>query len=710
MKRRLSIKLATPHPSHQPIRRPRLVELLAGARQARLVLLSAPPGFGKTTALIDWLEASDLATSWISLDEADNDPVRFLRYLWAAATKLSSEDDVGPIEEGAPSVDARAAIAELATMVAARPDPAVLVLDDYHVITAPAVHEAIGLLVEALPPQAHLAIATRADPPLPLARLRARGELLELRANELRFTQEEAQTFFAERMGLTLSDADVATLVSRTEGWPAVLQLAGLSLAGRTDIAKRVRDFNATHRFVLDYITDEVLGVLDANVRDFLVATSVLDRLTGPLCDELTGGSDGQAMLERLERANLLLVPLDERRRWYRYHHLFADLLRTRLGTSDRAQPAALHRRAADWYERQGFVGEAIEHALRAGDEERARRLIAQASADLVHAAEYETLRGWLDRLPEALVCSDALLSSRYAWTLVLAGRTDGVEGRLADAEAAMPTAIAAGEPAERIPAHVALIRSIAARIGGDLPAAIAHAERALALVPAAPSPANDALVADARAILGHALLEAGDLGRAVDAYRAARPVEERARNWIAVADITRNHARLEARRGRVHAALEECDTVLATLARVGAVDLPAVAPVHLARAEVLARLGDHGAVAAAERAMELARRGGDAVTLREARSVRDRAAAHRAIGDATPKRLVEPLTERELEVLQLVGAGRSNRQIAAELYVTVGTVKTHVHAITGKLGAANRVEAVALARGLDLLQPATPK
>ncbi len=704
MDRLLPVKLSTPRPSREPVSRPRLVELLSGARWARLVLLSAPPGFGKTTSLFDWLATADVRSSWISLDEADNDPVRFLRYLWAAATKLRSKDEVGPIEEGAPAVDARAVVAELATMVAARPDRAVLVLDDYHVITAPAVHEAVGLLVELLPPQVQLAIATRADPPLPLARLRARGELLELRANELRFTQEEARTFFAGRMGLTLSDADVATLVSRTEGWPAVLQLAGLSLAGQTDIAERVRDFNATHRFVLDYITDEVLDVLDPDIRDFLVATSVLDRLTGPLCDELTGGSDGQAMLERLERANLLLVALDERRRWYRYHHLFADLLRTRLAMAGGAQPEALHRRAADWYERQGFAGEAIEHALRSGDEERARTLIARASGDLVHAAEYETLRGWLDRLPEALVRSDALLSSRYAWTLVLAGRTEGVEGRLADAEAAMPTAIAAREPAERVPAHVALIRSIAARIDGDLPGAIAHAEQALALVPVAPSPMNDALVADARAILGHAFVEAGDFDRAIDAYRAARPVEERARNWIAVADITRNHARLEARRGRVHAALEECDAVLATLARAGAVDLPAVAPVHLARAEALARLGDHGAVAAAERAMELARRGGDAVTLREARSVHDRAAAHRAIGDPTRKRLVEPLTERELEVLQLVGAGRSNRQIAAELYVTVGTVKTHVHAISGKLGAANRVEAVALAREHGLL------
>ena len=301
-------------------------------------------------------------------------------------------------------------------------------------------------------------------------------------------------------------------------------------------------------------------------------------------------------------------------------------------------QPAALNRQAADWYEQHGSIGEAIEHALRSGDHDRAARLIARASGDLVHSAEYETLRGWLDRLPDPLVRSDPLLSSRYAWTLVLAGRTDGLEARLADVKAAMPTDIEPGDLAERVPAHVALIRSIAARMDGDLPAANAYAEEALVLAPAAPSPMNDALVADARAILGHALLETGDLDGAVAAYRAARPVEERARNWVAVAEITRNLARLEARRGRVRAALEECDGVLATLASVGGDDLPAMAPVHLARAEALMRLGDQAAVAAAERAAELARRGGDAVTLREARLIRNRAAAHGARDNAGPR------------------------------------------------------------------------
>jgi LuxR family transcriptional regulator, maltose regulon positive regulatory protein len=575
-----------------------------------------------------------------------------------------------------------------------------LVLDDYHLINAPEIQRAVTLLLERLSPNAHLVVATRADPSLPLARLRARGELVELRADALRFTVDEARTFFSDRMGLTLSEDDLATLVARTEGWPAVLQLAGVSLAGRTDISRHVQDFAASHRYVLDYITDEVLARLDAADRDFLMQTSVLDRLTGSLCDALTDRTDGQRTLGRLEQANVLLVQLDDERRWYRYHHLFADLLRARLAYADPARPATLHLRAAEWYERNGRVPEAIEQALRSGEAERACGLIASASGELVYTGQFATLLGWLDRLPEAAVRSSLLFSTFYALALVLSGRSEGVERRVVDAEAALPAAAANGEPGAAImPAYFALIRSIAARLEHDLPAAVGHAERALTLA----LPGVDVLVADARTTLGHALLEAGQLDRALEAYRAALPAEQAVGNLMAVADIIRNLARLEARRGHVRAALEACDATLANFGGADGTEIPAAAGIHLARAEILERSGDLGAVATAERAIELARRGGDVVTLREARALRDRAAAQPA-RPRTATDLVEPLTERELVVLRLVAAGRSNRQIAAELYVTVGTVKTHVHAVSGKLGAANRVEAVARARERGLL------
>ena len=507
-------------------------------------------------------------------------------------------------------------------------------------------------------------------------------------------------------MGLSLADADVEMLVAKTEGWPAVLQLVGLSLAGRADASSYVRDFAATHRFVLDFIAEEVLGRLEPDVREFLLRTSVLDRLTGPLCDALTGRADGQAELERLERSNLLIVPLDDERRWYRYHRLFADLLRARLAGERPAELDELHGRAADWYEREGFAGEAIEHALRSrGAPHRARDLIKKAAPDLIHHAEFATLRGWLDELPGEVVRSDLLLSTFYAYALALAGERDGVDRRLADAEAALPAAAAAHDPvAATVPVHIAMIRSIVARLEHDRTAAVGHAEQALARVPDGLSRERAALlVGDAQAILGHALLDAGELDRAIDAYRQARPLLHVAGNRLGEADITRNLARLEMRRGRLRAALAACDEEIAEAAGGSQIDPPWMAPVHLARAEVLERMGEADAAEAAERALELARRSGDVVTLGEARTLLERVRTRpsRSSGHAG---LVEPLTERELEVLRLLAAGRSNRQIASELYLALGTVKTHVHAIAGKLGAASRVESAAKARELGLL------
>ena len=638
MDRLLQVKLTVPRPSQRLISRPRLIALLDGTLGARLLLLSAPPGFGKTTALVDWLAASGTRCAWLSLDEADNDPIRFLRYLWAAVANVAADGASSLVGDGR-SADVPDAIGEIATILAERPEPSLLVLDDYHLIEAAEVQRAVSILLDRLPAQAHLVIATRVDPALPLARLRARGELLEVRAETLRFTTEEARSFFAERMGLALSDSDVETLVARTEGWPAVLQLAGLSLVGRTDVSSSVRDFAATHRFVLDFITEEVLGRLDPDVSEFLLRTSVLDRLTGALCDSLTGKTDGQAMLERLERFNLLIVPLDDERRWYRYHRLFADLLRARLGVEHPDEPAGLHLRAADWYEREGIAGEAIDHALRSGDPRRARDLIAKASGQSIHRAEFMTARGWIDALPTDVVRSDPLLSTFYAYALALSGQADGVDRRLADAEAALPAAAAAGDPAAAtVPVHIFMIRSIVARLEHDRPAAVAHAEQAVMLLPHGLSPEREALlVGDAQAILGHALLDAGELDRAIDAYREARPLLQLAGNRLGVADITRNLARLEVRRGRLRAALAVCDEALADAAGEATIDLPYLAPVHLARAEVLERMGEADVSAAAERAMELARRSGDVVTLREARTLLERASTRRPTRPSGP-------------------------------------------------------------------------
>jgi LuxR family maltose regulon positive regulatory protein len=696
----LPTKLAMPRPSHGWVHRARLADLLTDGSGARLVLVSAPPGFGKTTALVDWLRTSKVRCSWLALDAADNDPGRFLRYLWSAASALAGSPAADPMGAGH-TADADDVVDEICRLLVEQTSRAVLVLDDYHHISARPIRHAVGLLLDRLPQGVQLVISTRHDPALPLARLRAQGELLEIRAADLRFARDEALAFLTTRLGVALGDDDLEMLMARTEGWPAVLQLAGLSLVGRSDVTRRVRAFAASHRYVLDYVTDEVLAGLDDTDRSFLVTTSVLDRLTGSLCDALTGRTDGQATLERLEQANVLLVPLDEQRRWYRYHHLFSDLLRARLAADHPDRGAALHLRASDWYAEHGFVAGAMEHALRSGDTDRASASIAAMGGALIHAGELEALIGLMDRLPDAVVRSHFRLSTFYALSLVLEGRVDGVEERLADAEAALPEAIAAGRPGAPVQAsYHALIRSIAARLRQDPDVAVRQCERALALAPPGAAP----LLADIRGTLGLALLDAGDVDRAVDELRAARPGLRATGNWIALADASRDLARSEARRGHLRAALGACDEVLPDFVAEDGNEMPAAARIHLARAEILARTGDASAETAAERAIELARQGGDVTSLREARAVRERVAAMPARSAATPGSLVEPLTPRELEVLRLVATGRSNRQIAAELFVTLATVKSHVHSASGKLGAANRVEAVAAARELLLL------
>jgi LuxR family maltose regulon positive regulatory protein len=704
MDRLLQVKLAIPN-SRRVTSRPRVVARLDEILDARLTLLSAPPGFGKSTALVDWLSRRDAKAGWLTLDPADNDYSRFLRYLWAAAMGLSG-DGAKPLDAG-PSNAAVEVVDEICAFLAERRNPCVLVLDDYHVIDSARVQEAVSQLVEHLPEQAHLVIATRSDPALGLARLRAHGQLLEIRSDILRFAKEEARAFFAERMGLTLSEPDLDALLDKSEGWPAVLQLAGVSLAGGADASAFVRDFAASHRHVLDFISEEVLTRLDSGERDFLLRTSVLDRLSGALCDAVTGGSDGQEMLERLERRNVLIVGLDQERRWYRYHRLFADLLRSQLTAQDPPALPALHQRASRWYEDQGEIDEAVEYAFRALDYDRAAGLITRSSGRLINTGQFNLLRAWVRRLPPAVVEGRVFLSAMTAWAAVLSGAPDEAEASLASVDASLRDALAENDPLVlTVPAHVAMIRSVLARQRNDFEGAIAQAEGAVALVPQDLPRERAALVAgDAQAILGHARLAAGDLDRAIDAYRAATPLLELGGNPFGLAEMTRNLARLELRRGRAPAALEACDDVLARTPSDA--DGPAMAPVHLARAEILGQLVAPGAQEAADRALALARRGGDPATARDARALLERLAlrpAETPVPAWAGRRLIEPLSERELEVLRLVAAGRSNGQIAEELYLALGTVKAHIHAISGKLGASNRVEAVAIARELGLL------
>ena len=718
MDRLLPVKLATPRAARQPIRRPRIVEILSGATRARLVLLSAPPGFGKTTALVDWLAASRTKSAWISLDETDNDPVRFLRYLWASVAKLAA-GAANPLEGGAASGEALEpgdpfeVVGELAARLADCPDPSVLVLDDYHLVTSATVQRAVGLLVERLPAHVHLVIATRADPALPLARLRARGELLEVRAGDLRFTTDEAGAFFTNRIGLALGESDLETLVARTEGWPAVLQLAGLSLTGRLDIPGHVRDFAATHRHVLDYVVEEVLAGLPPETQAFLLRTSILDRLCGSLCEAVTGEPQGQARLEDLERANLMVVPLDDERRWYRYHALFAEILRARLGALHPGAVADLHARASAWHEAQGDDDEAISHALRSGDVERVSRIVAEASGRHVNAGELGTVRRWLEALPPDVIRDHAQLSASYAWCLVLGGQTDGVAERLADAERALADGRDGGpEMRPGIPTQLAMLRSLLAGLEGDSATAIAQARRAGELVPAGvPAQAAANLRGTATVLLALAHVRAGELEAAARAYEEGLPDLRAGGNVMGLGRGIADLAGIAITRGDPAGALRLCESELAR--RDAGISAAETASVWAALARARAELGQAQlADEAARRALELATRTGDVPSARSAHATLARvaprlgggAAASRPGGQGVIGGPVESLTDREIEVLRLVSLGRSNSQVASELFVTVGTVKSHLHTISGKLGAANRVEAVARGRELGLL------
>ena len=415
--------------------RPRLSAHLDRALDdaTRLTVLSAPPGYGKSVAVAGWLASRDVGNAWLSLDSADNDPVRFLRYLVAALEPLRPSIaglaptllEVGPGPEGA---------AILVDAIAATDDPFVLVLDDYHVITAGPVHSLMRTLIEQGPPFAHLVVITREDPPFALPRLRAHRRLVEVRADELRYTTNEAAAYLGAISGLELDDEHLGRLVERTEGWIAGLQLAAISLRDQPTASALIDAFAGTHRFVLDYLAAEVLGRLDPELRSFLVRSSVADRFTSDLCRTLTGREDSAALLERAERMNLFLVPLDLERRWYRFHHLFADYLRTLL---DPAELVALRERAADYLEGADLIDEAIGQAIAAGSTERAIRLLERQARRTYEAGELTTMLGWLDALPRDRVAASSELVYLRAVASFFVGRVEDAARTCDEGEAA---------------------------------------------------------------------------------------------------------------------------------------------------------------------------------------------------------------------------------------------------------------------------------
>lgn len=432
----LATKLHAPTRRDAGVRRDRLTARLAG--RERLVLVAAPAGFGKTSLLTEWLADDARPVAWLSLDERDDDPAQFWRYLLAAVdTARPGLADAASAMLASGSAPTQAVLASLLNDLHLDGEPLVIVLDDLHTIGNPAIHEGLAFLVEHLPANAQLVIATRIDPSLPLARLRARGDIAEVRAADLRFTPDEATQYLNGTMGLTVDADDIARLEDRTEGWIAALQLAALSLQGRADPSDFISGFAGDDRYVVDYLVEEVLQRQPDALRTFLLHTSILGRLTGSLADAVTGTGDAAAMLDTLDRTNLFLIPLDDTRHWYRYHHLFADMLRARLMHEQPHLVAELHARASRWFEEHGLTADAIAHAIDAGEFARAARLITAAAPAMLQQRQEVTVAGWYALLPPELIRDDPALGIGYAGALLSSGRTDGVEQLLRDAEAA---------------------------------------------------------------------------------------------------------------------------------------------------------------------------------------------------------------------------------------------------------------------------------
>lgn len=406
----LGTKLYIPPTPSRFVLRPRLIKQLEEGMHTRLSLICAPAGFGKTSLLSECCaHLSEYATcsiAWVSLDSDDNDPVRFWRYILVALHQVQAgpEDIMRSLLESVEPPALDYIITTLINAIFVFPRKVVLVLDDYHTITTPSIHQGLMFLLDHLPPQLHIILASRTDPPLLLARLRSRGQLSELRTDDLRFTLAELVTFLETATNLTFSEETVRLLGQRTEGWIAGLNLAALSLRGRTDSATFIKDFAGSHRYILDYLSEEVLRQLPKSIQLFLQQTSLLERLSGPLCNAVTEQSNCQELLEQLEQANLFILPLDDERNWYRYHHLFSEVLRRQLQHSQPEHIPALHHRAAAWYEQQGFITEAVSHALATTDYELTARLIERAASPLLLRGERRTLQQWLQALPQEIV------------------------------------------------------------------------------------------------------------------------------------------------------------------------------------------------------------------------------------------------------------------------------------------------------------------
>lgn len=870
----LRTKLNIPILSSKRVDRPQLLErlqtgLLQGGRfNRKATLVSAPAGYGKTSLAVEWLLGRELAVAWLSLDKGDNDPARFLTYLLAALQDVSPKIGAaaGAMLKAPQPPPHDVLLTALLNEVGDLQEPFFLVFDDYHLIDTPAIHQNINFIIQHLPAQLHIVLLTRVDPPLPLHRLRAQNLMIEIRQGDLRFIPDQTTGFLRQIMGLELEDEEISALERRTEGWVTGLQLAALSMRTTPDIKAFIREFTGSNRYILDYLFEEVFKQQTPENQEFLLKSSILRRLCGPLCDAVIGRHDSQALLENIEAQNLFIIPLDQKRRWYRFHHLFNDLLRHRLSHELGSVIDDLHRRASRWFADHDLPDEAIQHALAASDLELAAQLLTAHTDDLLKLGEVVTLMNWFGHFPQEFLRSRPRLCYEYSWPLLLTGQTDQASEYLSIAEAA-------AHDDEKFMGNIYTAQAYLARAKGDARQTIMLSEKALRLMPESQRAARASLGVNLAILYWHA-------GQMAETEKVALNTQKEAQdsgNMYALLAATIFLARAKAVRGELQAAAAICRQIvepagstplaaliyqdLATLhyewnelgqaadyakraleisdhsgniefqvashiclasiyqaqGKPGAAielleksqrrlpDESMPEPSHTRRAACLAEIalaqgnldfaakfalaagqdisahsyyrfmgltharlllaqGQKNAAAqyladcdkiatqagwgyaqvaisilqcltASERrqaldflclALERGATGGfvrsylDAGTdlvplLKEAarqgiqpefsgRILTAFGAALDPVSTPDDSGLVEALSEREMEVLRLVAAGRSNRQIAEQLVLSLGTVKSHVHNIYGKLGVGNRTQAVAKARTAGLL------
>jgi LuxR family transcriptional regulator, maltose regulon positive regulatory protein len=737
----LETKLHPPRARKEWMERGDLVDYLAGA-PARLLLVNAPAGFGKTTLIAQWHSspAESRPFAWISLDPDDNDPGRLWRHVAYAMQRACpgfSPDDVlaatrAPIPDFAGTLLPRL-LSELARL----PEPVVLVLDDYHVIKDRNCHDQVDFVLLHLPPTVQLVLITRADPPLPLARLRATADMAEVRAQDLRFLPAEVAQLVGAVAGIELSQDDLADLADRTEGWPTGVYLAALSLRGHCSPSTFIREFTGDSRFVVDFLAEEVLSQQSPEVRQFLARTSILSRFCAPLCDAVNGAAGAAAIIDLLERENLFVVPLDDTRQWFRYHHLFAQVLHSELARTEPEIVPALHERASAWFLHSGLADEAISHAHAARDVAGVVNLIAWHWYAYVASGDVATVRRWLGALGDATVSADPVAAHVAAWAAALSGDRESLrrwlplveagehDGPLPDGFRSLQSSAAllqgtfgfdgigpmrdAAAEAIRLetdpasPWHALARAAYATALywSGDLPAAAEHAQAALS------SPSSIGLIRMlALATLALTEVDEGELAHAEQLAHSAREIVADAGPGLGAAPqsslaFTAVGA-VASRRGRLIQARREFEHALKLRRRQPGISPWATVEILLRLAPVLADSGDRPEAAVllaqARQVLTLAPDGADAQLARLERTERSLAARPRngSLGG--------PLTEREATVLRLLRGSLSLREIGEELYLSQNTIKTHTRAIYRKLGVSTRDEAIAMGRNIDIL------